>query len=82
MQLGNPILSGAIDWSEEEFTPSLGQVTFILSNVPEDPVSLELKVNGVAADSGVEYSISGVTITWLNVNFSLGTADLVTVRYQ
>lgn len=75
--------TGHLPWAQDEFTPTLGQVTFIITALPADVVSIELYVNGVLYDEGVgaDYTVSGTTITWLNP-FILKPKDLVTVRYQ
>lgn len=70
-------------WREDQFTATAGQVTFILSQAPTDPGSVELDVNGVTYEGGaVDYNISGVTITWLNGVFSMSAGDRVLVRYR
>jgi len=69
-------------WVEDSFTATLGQITFILSNAPTDPSSLEFDVNGVTYEIGVDYSRSGVTITWLNAKFSMDAGDLILARYR
>ncbi len=69
-------------WIEDEFTPTGGQVTFILSAAPNDPPSFTMRVNGVAYDDPTHYSISGVNVTWTNVAFVMATDDLVQCRYQ
>lgn len=66
---------------EDEFTPTLGQVSFILSEAPGDLESLKFIVNGIEYDRDVDYNISGVTITWLDVPFTMETDDKVIVRY-
>jgi len=74
---------GHLPWSQEEFTPTAGQVSFILSGLPIDAISVELYVNGVIYDEGVgaDYTRSGSTITWNNP-FVLKTTDQLIVRYQ
>lgn len=69
-------------WYEDEFTPTNGQVTFIISNTPTDPQSLTFAVNGVLADEGVDYTLSGTTITWTDAPYTMQTTDLVVVRYR
>lgn len=69
-------------WYEDEFTPTNGQVTFIISSTPTDVQSLTFAVNGVLADEGVDYSVSGTTITWTDAPFTMQTSDLVVVRYR
>jgi len=67
---------------EDEFTPTNGQVTFILSQTPKNPASLQFLVNGVTADDGDDYTLSGTTITWLNNLFTMETTDKVLARYS
>tara|TARA_Y100000310_G_scaffold313881_1_gene362752 strand:- start:87 stop:464 length:378 start_codon:yes stop_codon:yes gene_type:complete len=69
-------------WTEDEFTPGLGQVSFILTSAPVDPDSFSLHVNGVVYDDVVDYTVSGVTLTWLNTLFSLDGSDKLLARYQ
>jgi hypothetical protein len=69
-------------WTEDEFTPTSGQVTFIISTAPADLQTLTFAVNGVLADEGTDYTVSGTTITWLNAPFAMETTDLVVVRYR
>jgi len=74
---------GHLNWSQEDFTPTLGQVTFIIVSLPVDVVSVEFYVNGVLYDegAGADYTISGSTITWNNP-FIMKPTDQVIVRYQ
>lgn len=73
---------GAVPWNQEEWTPTLGQVTFILSQAPSDVTSVVFLVNGIATDDVTEWTISGQTITWLNTYYSLDSNDKVIVRYK
>ncbi len=77
------LVSGHLPWAQEDFTPTLGQVSFIVSNLPKDVVSIEFYVNGVLYEEGVgaDYVVSGATITWQNT-FVLRPKDVVIVRYQ
>lgn len=68
-------------WTKDEFIPTTGQVTFVLSQTPSDLASLEVAVNGVEYDDGVDYTISGATITWLDP-FTLKTKDKMIVQYE
>ena len=69
-------------WTEDEFTPTLGQVTFILSVAPTDLDSFSLHVNGIIYDDVADYTVSGTTLTWLNTPFSLETTDQLIAKYQ
>lgn len=68
-------------WQKDTFASLAAQVTFILAQPPSDANSLELDVNGVTYEGGgVDYSISGQTITWLNTAFIMSLGDSVVVR--
>ena len=69
-------------WTEDEFTPTSGQVTFIISTAPADLQTLTFAVNGVLADEGTDYTVSGTTLTWLNAPFAMETTDLAVIRYR
>lgn len=73
---------GHSPWTEDEFVPTNGQITFILSLAPTDLVSLEFIVNGVHFDDATDYTVSGTTVTWLNAAFVMKTKDKVLIRYQ
>ena len=65
--------------SEELFTPTLGQTAFVLSATPADNV--DLFVNHLKYVDGVDYSVSGATVTWLDVQFTLSPTDSVEIQY-
>ena len=78
-----PTVGGAAPpWREDEFSPTAGQVTFILSNAPTDVNSIVFLANGVAADDTSDYTVSGTTVTWLDNWFVFDTSDKVLIRYQ
>ena len=68
-------------WTENEFTPTLGQTVFTLTPGPSETRSLSLFVNGVRADDVTDFTVVGTTLTWLDTDFSLDTSDKVIVRY-
>jgi hypothetical protein len=74
--------SGSATWLEDAYTPTLGQVTFILSQTPTEPISLMLNVNGVEFVETDDYTLSGTNITWLDTDFSMETSDKVVVQYK
>jgi hypothetical protein len=69
-------------WTEDEFTATAGQITFILSSAPSTAASFSLMVNGVFYDDTADYTVSGVTVTWLNTPFALEVGDKLHARYQ
>jgi hypothetical protein len=68
-------------WRFEDFTPTNGQVTFILANTPADAGSVVFEVNGVDYHQDDAFTVSGTTVTWL-APWAMQTTDFVTVRYQ
>jgi len=69
-------------WQEDEFIATAAQITFILSQAPRDPESFGLYVNGVLINDVVNYTLSGVTVTWLNILFVMGAGDEVIAKYR
>lgn len=74
---GGAGFEGVID----TFAPTSGQVTFILSQGPTDTGSFQLFVNGVEQSEGVDYTVSGTNLTWLNSCFVLEPGDTVRAYY-
>lgn len=81
LEFDSVAVAGSANFIEDEFTPTLGQITFILSQAPTDLDSLAFLVNGVHYDDTVDFTVSGTTVTWLNTPFSLDTTDKVHARY-
>ncbi len=75
------VVGAALPWQEDEFTAAAAQVTFILSQAPTDATSLTFHVNGILYDDIADFTVSGVTVTWLNTPFVMGVGDKVHVRY-
>jgi hypothetical protein len=75
-------LSPGQKWLEDTFTATAGQVSFILSQAPKDPVSVNLVVNGVDYEKPSDYVVSGTSLTWLNTLFTLEAGDRLLVRYK
>lgn len=57
-----------------------GQVAFVLPALPSGDVAMF--VNGVQYRQGVDYTVVGVNVTWLNVPFALVTTDAVTFLFN
>jgi hypothetical protein len=72
---------GSAPWVKDEFIPTPGQITFILSGAPTEPMSLVLCVNGIEYDDVVHYTVSGTTVTWLNL-FVLKTTDKMIIQFK
>lgn len=64
------------------FTPTLAQTAFVLSQAPVAGGLIFVTVNGITYEQGTNFTVSGTTLTWTNVPFSLGTTDRLVARYQ
>lgn len=72
----------ASDKIEDEFAPTNGQVTFILSQAPNDLPGLLMLINGLPQDRGVDFAVSGVTVTWFNTTHTIEATDKVVFTYR
>ena len=68
--------------SNELFNPTNGQTVFVLAASIGGGLSSMLFVNGMQYSITVDYTISGVTLTWLDVDFTLEVGDVVDVFYE
>lgn len=75
-------LSAGGTWKEDEYVPTVGQVSFSLSQSPQDTNSVFFVINGVIYDDTADYTVSGQTVTWLNTSFSLEITDVVIIKYK
>jgi hypothetical protein len=65
---------------QESHTPTASQTVFTTAATPSGAV--QVFVNGIAYQSGgVDYTVSGSTVTWLNTAFTLATTDTVVFLY-
>ena len=62
------------------YTPTVGQTVFTLTNTPSD-TSVEMFVNGVRYRHGIDYTVTGTTVTWLDTLFTLDGSDRVVITY-
>lgn len=80
--VGGKGLQVAIYVTEQVFTPTLAQTSFTL-NYPITPSSYYiLTLNGLLQQEGVDYTVSGTNLTWLNADFTLSTSDTLIMRYS
>jgi len=74
--------SGGGNFNLDSFAPILGQTLFALTAVPSVPTEVLVYVNGVLYRIGVDYTVLGTALTWLNVLFGLGPPDVLEVYYE
>ena len=81
MDLNVPILPGIAEWSRTIFIATAGQTSFTLPGVAVDVETYTLSVNGVEYTRGIDYVVSGTTLTWL-APFTLIAGDRVMIAYE
>lgn len=69
------------DYLRNTFIPTLAQTIFTLSTSSISGYYF-LTVNGLIQTVNVDYTISGTTLTWLNVDFSLSITDILIFYYK
>jgi len=79
-QFADSVSAGA--FAEDQFTAAALQTVFVTSFAYLAGGLSALFVNGVEYDIGVDYTLVGTTLTWLDTLFTLGVGDKVTIKYQ
>jgi hypothetical protein len=65
----------------DTFTALASQTIFNLSGLPSDVTDVEVHVNGVEYNFGINYTVVGAVATWLDVPFVLSAGDIIVFRY-
>ena len=81
MDLNVPIVPGIAEWDRIVFIATAGQISFTLPNVALDVETYTISVNGIEYARGIDYLVSGTTLTWL-APFTLAVGDRVIVAYE
>jgi hypothetical protein len=58
-----------------------GQTSITLGSSPSKGSAVEMFVNGNKENYGADYTVSGLTVTWISTDFSLQTTDVVEFWY-
>ena len=72
--------SGSGEPKQESLPVSTSQISFTLSDTPSDITTVMMFINGEKQTYGVDYTVSGTTVTWLN-SFSLISSDIAEFWY-
>ena len=81
--MGAAVPVANFEFAEEAFIPTVnGQTVFTLALGLEEDGLQFVFVNGVVYQLGVDYTLTGTTLTWLDTDFLLDTTDCVLVKYQ
>ena len=75
------ITSGTGVRRQDVFTATVGQVNFTTTYTPTDQQSTDLFIDGISQTVGVDYTVSGNTVTYGN-NPPLTGGETVVVKYQ
>lgn len=74
--------SGHTQFTQESIpVTSAGQTMFLLSNTPFSSQSVSLFIDSAVYINGIDFTVSGDVITWLNRGFTLNTTDVLSVAY-
>jgi len=73
---------GAIGRVEDKWAATIGQTVFTLTRAPEEPDSWPLFIEGVQYSSPDFFTVSGTTLTWLDVPFTLPAGARVEFYYE
>ena len=65
---------------EEAFTPTPSQTVFTIAEAPSDNSDANFRLNGMTYETGVDFSVSGTTVTWIKA-ITLDSTDLVEIIY-
>lgn len=66
---------------KDTFVPIAAQTIFTLSFTPGGMSTFLLTLNGLEQEEGINYTVSGTTLTWLNFPFVLAVTDLLIIHY-
>jgi hypothetical protein len=73
---------GGASFQIDTFDAAALQTVFNLSVPPAVSSEVLVWVNGVLYEIGVDYTVLGAVVTWLNTLFTLGAPDVVEAYYQ
>jgi hypothetical protein len=58
-----------------------GQTVFAISQLPINPLTSKLELNGAKQKYGIDYTIAGTVLTWISPIFTLKTSDTLELYY-
>ena len=80
----DPRLIGGAGISPASFNPTVtftGESVFTFPSTPVLTTTVEMSVNSVLQENGVDFTVSGTTLTWISTDFLLTPGDFVYVAY-
>jgi hypothetical protein len=74
---------GALDHHQtDQYTAMALQTVFALTRVPADSADVVMHINGQRQRNGIDFTVIGTTITWLDVQFTLSGGDAVQLDFD
>jgi hypothetical protein len=70
------------DLQTDPFTASVGQKFFSLTKTPLDPADVKMSVNGNLQINGTDFAVSGLSVNFLEIDFTLEAGDKVEFSYH
>jgi hypothetical protein len=70
------------DLQTDLFTATAGQKFFPLSKTPLDSADVKMSVNGNLQVNGTDFAVVGVSVNFLEVDFTLEAGDKVEFSYH
>jgi hypothetical protein len=71
---------GGVSWQVDSFVATDGQTVFVLSQTPTQPAFVFILINFVPYSGTAFFTVSGTTVTWLNL-FMIQASDDVRAFY-
>jgi hypothetical protein len=65
----------------DPFVATVGQTAFVLTQTPVSSADVQMKVNKLSYENGVDFTVSGTAVTWTDP-FVLKAGDLVVFLYN
>lgn len=60
-------IGGSAQQAQEKFTPTNGQSSFTLTNIPIQATAVEMFLNGLKQQYGTDYTVSGKTVSYFGI---------------
>jgi len=79
---------GPVEVEQQAWTPwtqivisHVGQTAIVIPSAPVDNDTFRMRINGVEAVLGLDFTLSGTSLTWLDREYTLDPLDEVYVKY-
>lgn len=82
LAVGGAPAAGTAPFWEDEFSATLAQTVFTLTETFAPNGMAAVSVNGVRYAEGTDYTIAGTTLTWKNTPFVLQAGDCIIALYE